>query len=100
MGDEQAVFYAFREVGEDCLEVLGGESGVVFQELGLGPALGEPLDDELDGDPRSLDGGFAAQDGGVRNDVVLPVHIQIIDIRARRVNALAPVLAGLPNKGG
>lgn len=98
--DQQSVLDTLLQVCKDSLQVCGRQSGVVFQQIAFRPALGQPLDDELHGESRSLDGRLAAQDLRIGDDVVFPVHTRIIGILPASVNAFATVEFGLLSTDG
>src|SRR5207248_1837970 len=55
-------------------DVLVGDAPVVVPELVIGPAVREKIDDELDGEPRALEDGFADEHGRVDDDAISPFH--------------------------
>ena len=68
------IFQHVLSVGETGQNVFPRDARVVVQHLGLGPALGQQADDELNGQSRSFDDRFSHKHGGVGGDSIFPGH--------------------------
>ena len=76
MGDGIDSFLAQQvsRVGEAGADVFLCEAGIIPQNFFFAPPFGEQIQYEFDRQSRSLDDGLAGQNGGVSDDIVMPIH--------------------------
>jgi hypothetical protein len=72
VGIDSFRFHQGTGVAETGLDVFMSQSWVVIEYLGLGPAIGQKVDDKFHCQARAFDYGFSHKDFGVRRYAVLP----------------------------
>src|SRR5262249_21399646 len=61
-------------VGQTGAEVLVCQARIIAEYVGLRPVLGHQVDENLDGQARALNHGFAGQYCRVQHNTLLPAH--------------------------